>query len=322
MRLGVDVRGGVSDELMAFGRQAGAVDAVGGPGCLPADKGYYDIQALVLLRKRIEDAGLRLAAIENTPWEWTDKIKLGLPGRDEQIDNWCKTLRNVGVVGIPVLGYNFRPPSRSGYGYRTSQTTPGRGGANVSSFDYDLVRDAPPGEYGEITEEQMWENLTYFLKAAIPVAEQSGVHMSVHPDDPPVPVLDGVARVLRSHAGLRRLTETVPSDYNGLTFCQGTVSAMPENVIDAIKYFGGNNKIVYVHFRNISGTIPQYSETFIDEGYVNMAEAMAAYKEAGFDGTVIDDHVPTMVNDPERYRAKAYAMGYIKALIDIVYGGA
>ena len=114
MRLGLDIRG--------------AVDAVGGPGCLPTYKGYYDFHELLLLRKRVEDANLTLAAIENVPWEWNDKIKLGLPGQDEQIDNWCKTLRNMGAAGIPVLGYNFRPPSPTGYGFRTSQSTPGRGG--------------------------------------------------------------------------------------------------------------------------------------------------------------------------------------------------
>ena len=320
MRLGVDVRGGAGDEVLAFGRQLGAVDAVAGPGCLPGDGGHYGFHDLVLLRRRVEDAGLILAAVENVPWEWNDKIKLGLPGRDEQIDSWCKTLRNMGAAGIPVFGYNFRPPSRTGYGYRTSQTAHGRGGARVSSFDYDLIEGAPPGEYGEITDEQMWDNLTYFLKAVIPVAEQAGVRMALHPDDPPVSPIEGVARILGSHAGLRRLVETVPSDCNGLDFCQGAVAAMPESVLDAIRYFGSRNKIVYVHFRNISGTAPRYAETFIDEGYVDMAEAMAAYKEVGFSGTMIDDHVPTMSDDPEKYRSRAYAMGYIKALMDAVGG--
>ena len=321
MRLGVDARGGASDDLLAFGRQLGAVDAVAGPGCFPDGDGYYDFHDLVLLRQRIENAGLTLAAVENVPWEWNDKTKLGLPGRDEQIDKWCKTLKNMGAAGIPVLGYNFRPPSRTGYGYRTSQTTAGRGGATVASFDHDLIRDAPPGEYGEISEEQMWGNLTYFLEAVIPVAEQAGVRMALHPDDPPVSPIEGVARILGSHSGLRRLVETAPSHYNGLDFCQGAVAAMPEDLMDAISYFGSKDHMCYVHFRNISSTAPMYAETFIDEGYVNSVEAMAAYKAAGFEGTVIEDHVPTMVGDPDHYRARAHAMGYIKALIDAVYTG-
>ena len=114
MRLGLDIRGGVDDEQLAFGAQLGATDAIGGDACMPSDSGYFEFLELVVFRQRVESAGLRLFAIENMPWEWTDKIKLGLPGRDEQIDNFCKSLRNMGAAGIPAIGYNFRPPTVTG----------------------------------------------------------------------------------------------------------------------------------------------------------------------------------------------------------------
>ena len=323
--------GTVDDEFLALAGQLGATDVMGGAGLgLPTDKGYFELEDLVLRRNRIEEAGLRLAALAGVPPDWIDKIKLGLPGRDEQIDNYCKTIRNMGTAGIDLLGWKSTLPSRDGsFGLRTSETTRGRGGATVTSFDYDLVNgathdywDPPANGPLETTDEQMWDNVKYFLKAVIPVAEQVGVRMALHPDDPPVSPIAGVARIFRSHAALKRLLEIVPSDYNGIGFCQGTISEMPEDVIDAIRYFGSRNKIFYVHFRNVTGPVPKFSETFMDEGYVDMIEAMRAYKEVGFDGPMIDDHVPHVVGGSERQeRSHAYAMGYMKALRDVALKG-
>ena len=274
-----------------------------------------------MFRQRVESAGLRLFAIENMPWDWTDKIKLGLDGRDEQIDNFCKSLRNMGAAGIPAIGYNFRPPTVTGYGVRTSQSAPGRGGAKQTAFNYDLIKDHPFGDYGEVSAEQMWDNLEYFLKAVVPVAEEAGVRMAVHPDDPPAQSIGGVARILNSFDGLRRLTQIVDSEHNALDFCQGSMAVQQGDLHEAIRYFGERNRIVYVHFRNVTGRFPKFSESFIDEGYVDMAEAVRVYREVGFDGPVIEDHVPAMTgDDPDKYRARAHAMGYTKALIDAIYG--
>ena len=321
MRLGLDIRGGVDDEQLAFGAQLGATDAIGGDACMPSDSGYFEFLELVVFRQRVESSGLRLFAIENMPWEWTDKIKLGLPGRDEQIDNFCKSLRNMGAAGIPAIGYNFRPPTVTGYGVRTSQSAPGRGGAKQTAFNYDLIKDHPFGDYGEVSAEQMWDNLEYFLKAVVPVAEDAGVRMAVHPDDPPAQSIGGVARILNSFDGLKRLTQIVDSEYNALDFCQGSMAVQHGDLHEAIRHFGARDRIVYVHFRNVTGRFPAFSEAFIDEGYVDMAEAVKVYKEVGFDGPVIEDHVPTMIgDDPDKYRARAHAMGYTKALIDAIYG--
>ncbi len=315
MRLGLGSVSEVTDEILAFGAQVGATDVVVAEQAVPSEKGYYDYLDLLHMRTRIEDAGLKLFAIENIPPEYCDKILAGLPGRDEQIENWCRSLTNMGRAGIPVLGYHFMVLSV----WRTSNTTPGRGQARVTSFDYDLVKDAPLTELGEISDDQMWDNYTYFLKAVMPVAEQAGVKMCLHPDDPPISPIAGVARIFRSHESLKRLTEIVPSDYNGLEFCQGTVSEMPEDVLDAIRYFGSRDKIFYVHFRNVSGPVPTFDETFIDEGHVDMLEAMKLYKEIGFDGPMIDDHSPMVVQDAGYgYRSRAYSLGYMRALMDAV----
>ena len=170
------------------------------------------------------------------------------------------------------------------------------------------------------TDEDMWDNVTYFLEAVIPVAEQAGVRMGLHPDDPPISPIGGIARVFRSHEALKQLVDRVPSDCNGLAFCQGTISEMPGNVLDAIRHFGSRDQIRYVHFRFVSGTVPAFEETFIDAGHVDPMEAMLAYREAGFDGPMIDDHVPHLPFDGDgpQQRSHAFALGYMKALMDHV----
>lgn len=315
MRLALDCRREVTDQLLAFGRQMGATDVIIGGGVVPAPRGYFEFRDLVLLRTQIEDAGLRLAAIENIPYQCYDQVLLGLPGRDQQIENWCRSLRNMGRAGIPILGYNFMALGV----WRTSHTTPTRGAARATAFDYKLVKEAPVTEAGEISDQQMWDNFTYFLKAVIPVAEQAEVRMGLHPDDPPISPIAGIARIFRSHAALKRLVELVPSDYNALEFCQGTISEMPEEVIEAIRYFGSRKKILYVHFRNVTRPVPAFAESFIGEGHVNMLKAMQAYQEVGFDGPMIEDHVPVVSGDtPYGHMSRAYAMGYIQALMDAV----
>lgn len=189
----------------------------------------------------------------------------------------------------------------------------------MTSFDYDRVKDAPLTAIGEVSEEEVWENYTYFLKHVISVAEEAGVKMGLHPDDPPVPLLSGTARIFRSVEALKRAIEIVPSDYNGLEFCQGTIAEMGADVVEAIRYFGGRKKIFYVHFRNVKKTVPKFDESFIDDGDVDMFKAMRTYKEVGFDGPIMPDHTPKVVGDTRwGHRGRAFAVGYIKALIQAV----
>ena len=325
MRLAIS--GPLTDEVLAFGAQIGASDYVGGPPDISRERGYYGFQELMIARNRVEDAGLKWT-VAGIPEEWTHRIKLGLPGRDEQVASWCRTIENLGAAGVPVICYFLSLRSSIGhYGLRTSRSTPGRGGAKVTSFDHDQIRSAtrdfwdPPVDRSlEITDDQVWDHLTWFLERVVPVAEDAGVKLALHPDDPPVSPIAGVARVLRDHAALKRVVDIVPSDANGLTFCVGTIGAMPGDVFETIRYFGTRNKIHHVHFRNVTGTVPTFAETFIDEGYVDMVKAMRACRDAGFDGPMVEDHVPEMAGGPDQWPAKAFALGYMKAAMQASAG--
>ena len=317
MRLALGQMRELTEENALFAKQLGIEDVqfnqLGG-GCLPSDR-RWEYEDLLALRQQVEGHGLRLAAIENVPTSFYDKAMLGLPGRDEQIENYQTIIRNMGKAGIPILGYHWVPNGV----WRTSRTTPDRGGARVTSFDYELVKDAPLTHGRIFTEEEMWANYTYFVKAVMPVAEEAGVKLALHPDDPPVPSLGGVARIFGSFEAFKRGLEIADSPAAGLDFCQGTWSEMGPGVLDAIRYFGSRGKILYVHFRDVKGHVPKFEETFVNTGNVDMFEAMKVYKEVGFTGFFLDDHVPHLIEDSAwGHRSRAYAIGYIQALLDIV----
>jgi len=276
--------------------------------------GYWEYADLLRLRMSIEDAGLKLAAIESMPRSWYHKVWLGLPGRDEQIENWCKTLENMGRAGVRLFGYAFNGSGIYG-SWRSSTTTRGRGGSRVTSFSAELVKDAPVAPPGRIGDEELWDNFAYFLKAVIPAAEKAGVRMALHPDDPQVPTLAGRARIFRDFEAFERAVKLVPSDYNGLEFCQGCFSQMGEDPIRAIRHFGSRNKIFHVHFRDVVGGPDNFVECFIDEGQTDMLKAMEAYRDVGYEGAMRPDHVPSMSGDVGRHIGRAYAIGYMKALV-------
>ncbi|MCD6519665.1 MAG: mannonate dehydratase [Anaerolineae bacterium] len=317
MKLGLGAIHEPDDERLLFAKQLGIENIIIHTPDLPGD-GFWEFQGLVRLRRNIEAFGLTLAAIENMPRHFYDKIRLGLPGRDEQIERVCKTIRNLGRAGIPILGYDFNILGV----WRTEYSPTGRGGAKVTKYDHSLVQKAPLSDFGEIDDETMWANFEYFLKAVVPVAEEEGVVLALHPDDPPVPKIAGTARIFRSVEAYKRVIELVPSPSNCIEFCQGTFAEMCETadeVYEAIRYFGSRGKIAYVHFRNVRGTVPKFEETFIDEGKVDMLQAMRAYKEVGFDGVLIVDHTPGLVGDTRwGHRGRAYAIGYMKALLKCV----
>ena len=306
------------DDRLEFARQLGVDNViVHTPGL--RGHGYWDFNHLLHLRTRIEAAGLRLYAIENIPRDHYDKVLEGRAGRDEQIEKVCKTITNMGRAGIRVLGYHFMVLGV----WRTERSPRGRGGAMVTIYDHDQVRNAPIAEVGEIDDDTMWDNLAYFLKAVVPVAEKEGVRLALHPDDPPVPTIAGVARIIRSTDAYKRVMDIVPSPSNCIEFCQGTVSEWcetAEEVYEAIRYFASRGKIAYVHFRNVRGTVPpRFAETFIDNGKVDMLKAMRAYKESNFDGVLIVDHTPGIVDDTRwGHRGRAYGIGYMKGLLKCV----
>ena len=307
------------DDRLLFARQLGIHNIIIHTPELRGD-GYWEFQDLVLLRTHVESFGHKLYAIENMPRNFYDKVRLGLPGRDEQLEKVCKTIRNMGRAGIRCLGYDFNLVGVWRTGRDATPTS--RGGAGVTSYDHDIVKNAPTADVGPMDDEALWANYTYFLKAVVPVAEEEGVVLALHPDDPPVPSIAGTARIFRSTEALKRVIEIVPSPNNCLEFCQGTVAEWcqsAEEVYEAIRYFGSRQKIAYVHFRNVRGVVPKFEETFIDDGKVDMLEAMRAYKEVNFQGVLIDDHTPMVVNDtPWGHRGRAFSIGYMKALLKCV----
>jgi mannonate dehydratase len=274
----------------------------------------WDFMEILQLRTMVENFGLRLEAIENTPISFYDKAMLGLPGRDEQIENYMGVIRTLGRAGVPILGYHWMPTQV----WRTSKTTPGRGGALTSAFDYELAKDAPPAFDRPITTEELWANYAHFIKVVLPVAEEAGVKLALHPDDPPTEEpLGGVARIMGSMAGFKRAMEIGDSPNHGLDFCIGSwASRGIKELFEGLRHFGSQGKIFYVHLRNVRGSVPKFQETFIDEGDVDVVEAMRTLMDVGFEGFIIDDHVPEMVNDTGwGHRGRAFATGYIKGVL-------
>jgi mannonate dehydratase len=233
------------------------------------------------------------------------------------------------------MGYYFGLAGVWGH-WRQCDQGGGRGDAGYKSFDYERVKDAPAipvnevwggpipddgleGTLGEVTLDEMWGRIQFFLENLIPVAEEEGVRLAAHPDDPPVPTLRKTARLLTSHDAYRKLTELVPSQANALEFCQGTVAEMGQDIYDAIRYFGERDQICYVHFRNVRGDFPtDFDEVFIDEGDVNMIKAMQIYKEVGFEGTMIPDHSPRVTCQEPWHAGMAFALGYMRAAMQMV----
>lgn len=281
---------------------------------------FWEFRDLVQLRNRIEDAGLRLNAIENLPMSHYDKVMLGRDGREEQIENVKRTIRNMGSAGIPTLGYHWMP---SGV-WRSSTTYRLRGGAQAMAVDMADFEDAPLTHGREFTEEEMWDNYEYFLEEVIPVAEEADVTLAVHPNDPPTDQkFGGIPQLLRSFENYKRAMNLVPSDHHGIEFCLGNFSEMGSDIHEVIDYFGQMDKLIYVHFQTVSGPLPKFNEIFVDQdGYYDPETILRKLHDVGFNGMIMPGHVPKLLDDGAwNERGRAFTIGYLEAKLDTILSG-
>ena len=341
MRVALGQHSQASDDYLTFAKQLGVggvqfnmigkeIDIIPHSDELPGDKGYWQLADLKRLKQRVNDQDLALEAIENVPRQFYLDAMLNGPRRAEQIANYQTTLRNMGEAGIPVLGLNWMP----NLVWRTPMQV-GRGGVKVTAFDLQraLAGEVTVGvvtvaeaEDREYSESEIFDNYVSFMAEVLPVAEEAGVKIALHPDDPPVESLGGIARAFNKPENFKRALEAVPSPNHGLDFCMGCFSEMVyadrsnnDGVLDAIRYFGERGKIFYVHFRDVQGCVPKFQECFPGEGNVDVVAAIRTLHEVGFTGFIIDDHVPEMLDDSSwRHRGHAYATGYIMALVEAV----
>ena len=322
--------GTITDEFLITSKQLGVKNIIhyGGPGqtdWIGRGRTYEEYKEIVDILK---SNGLNLVSFEGgfvgNPFYWD--IFAGGPKRDEQIEDLIKQIRDMARAGVPAYGYNWMP-----LGWVRSDPKIIRGDASATAFninDKNLVYGGKKdidsiGDKYELTKESMWKNLEYWIKAVTPVAEEEGIRLGIHPDDPPVENLGGVPRIMTNFDAFKRLIEIYPSDSNAIEFCQGTFSEMDEDIYEMIEYFASRNKILYVHFRNVSAPTPdKFHEEFINTGYVDMVKAMKVYKDAGYEGCFMDDHCPDIYNDQEfpgnlgGYRSRIFAQGYIQGLLD------
>lgn len=326
------------EDVAAFAHQLGLPSVqLHNPSNLPSVDGVWTVTDLQALVDRVSGDGLAIEGLENVPTSMFYKIQRGLPGRDEQIESYQQTIRNMAAVGLDLLGYNFLVT----YVWRTDMRAAGRGGAVATSFDlerarthgnelasYKLTPNQPLTE--PLGADQLWDNYQYFLDAVLPVAEQAGVRLALHPDDPPVDEpLGGAARIFTSPQALAEgYRRAGGSPAWGLNFCIGTVSEMGgqqavEQVIDLLAPKG---RIFYCHFRDVLGTVPSFTETFLGGGNLDPAAVVRRLHERGFDGFMIDDHVPAMIGDVDTWgdtssrayisRGRAHAIGYLQGVLN------
>jgi mannonate dehydratase len=348
MKLGLGLyRHMLTRENFQFARQAGAthivahlVDYFRGGGHSQADdqplgtdwgwglagdpSKLWSQEELIALRREVEANGLKLEAIENfDPAHWHDVLLDG-PKRAQHIENVKTILRRMGKAGIPVMGYNF---SIAGVAGRTKGNY-ARGDAPSVGMEgaYDLpmpkgmvwnmVYDpkAPAGTIASITHDELWRRLDAFLHDVLPTAEEAGVKLALHPDDPPTPTIRGQPRLVYQPRFYQKAIDLDPSPSNTLEFCIGSLAEMTEgDIYDVVDAYSRQRRLGYVHFRNVTGKAPHYRETFIDDGDVDMLKVLEILKRNKFDGVLIPDHTPQMACAAPWHAGMAFAMGYMKA---------
>ncbi|SFF11000.1 mannonate dehydratase [Sunxiuqinia elliptica] len=289
----------------------------------------WSVEELSKIKQEINKHDMELEAIENfDPAHWYDVLLDG-PKKQEQLEGLKQLIRNVGAAGIPVFGYNF---SLAGVSSRVmgefargnavsvameqEDDTPIPNGM-VWNMVYD--QDAPPGVMPPATPEQLWSRVQFFLDELLPVAEEAGVRLAAHPDDPPLPFLRKTPRLVHQPELYQKLIDLNPSPANTLEFCLGSVAEMTGgDVYEATDKYSKQGRISYIHFRNVVGKVPNYKEVFIDEGDIDMLKILQILKANNFNGVLIPDHTPQMSCDAPWHSGMAYAMGFMSAALKMI----
>jgi len=323
----VDYTGG----SVAAGTNQQPVGSDSGWGIAGRNADDWSLRNLKRLKQELYDEGLVLEAIENfDPSDWYDVLLDG-PRRAQQMERLKTIVSTVGEVGIPTFGYNF---SLAGVASRKTGPFARAGAISVAMngvdtrplphgmvwnmvYDESAVAGTPEIEQrAAVSHEELWRRATNFLKELVPVAESAGVRLAAHPDDPPAPVVRGTPRLVFQPDMYQRLIDAVPSHANGLEFCLGTIAEMTEgNVYEAVDRYSRGGNIAYIHFRNVRGKVPEYHETFIDDGDIDMPRVIRILKQNAYQGMLIPDHSPDMNCDAPWHAGMAFAMGYMRALI-------
>jgi mannonate dehydratase len=318
IKLSVQMPSDPSDEDLQFVKQLGV-----GYVNIPTGGENSTAENFLRLRQKVESAGLKIWNIGNSSVHNMEEVTLNLPGRDRKIEDYKSYLRNLAKAGIFYTTY-----AHMGNGIWSTDREPTRGGASSRAFDQAKADKGnwagkvfkAPLTHGRIySKQEIWDNYTYFIKAVTPVAEEEGIRIGIHPDDPPVPELGGVPRcIFSSFDGYKRALEIANSPNVGMCLCVGCWleggKLMGKDVLETIRYFGGQGRLFKVHFRNVNAPLPHFVETFMDDGYMDMYKVMKALREVKFDGAVISDHVPGMVGGGRA--ATAFSIGYMKALLE------
>ncbi len=286
----------------------------------------WSFEELAALKRGINAAGLELEAVENfDPAHWHDVLLDG-PKKAQQLENLKTLIRNLGRAGIPVMGYNFSIAGVAGRVKgnfaRASTEAVGMDGPFDKPMPNGMVwnmvydRNAPPGNVPAATHDQLWQRLKDFLDALIPVAEEAGITLAAHPDDPPMPAVRGQPRLVYQPHLYQKLLDLRPSPRNALEFCLGSLAEMTEgDIYDVVDTYSRQGKLGYVHFRNVRGKVPYYKETFIDDGDIDMLRVLRILKKNGYNGVLIPDHAPQMACDAPWHAGMAYALGYMRAAL-------
>lgn len=305
---------------------------------LDADRGWgragdpdllWTLDELTALRREINAAGLELEAIENfDPAHWHDVLLDG-PRKKQQLEGLKTLIRRAGEAGIRIVGYNF---SIAGVCGRVAGPF-ARGDAVAVGMDgpvdlpmprgmvWNMVYDehAPPGHEPSIASDELWRRLGDFLDELVPVAEEAGVVLAAHPDDPPMPTMRGQPRLVYRPELYQRLLDRRPSAANALEFCVGSIAEMVgADVYDAVDRYSAQGKIAYLHFRNVKGTVPHYREAFVDDGDVDMIRVLRILRKNGFEGVIVPDHTPQMTCAAPWHAGMAFAMGYMRAALQVI----